>query len=190
MKAVSIYAESTPNPLTLRFVFNFPLLSEEVEYISADSADDCPLAKELLSRQDIKGVFISSNFITLTRSETADWFTLMPEMREFLREWFISGKELFPNGPVKMREEVRAAEKDADPLSRQIMEILDEYIRPAVEGDGGSIKMKSFDNGVVTVILKGSCSGCPSASMTLKAGIENLLTRMVPEVREVVAEEL
>ncbi len=189
MKAVSIYAESTPNPATLRFVFNFSLLSDEVEYTNINTATDCPLAEELLTRSDIKGVFISSNFITLTKTEDADWFELMPIMREFLKEWFSSGKELFPNGPMKLREEVRASEKDANPADLKIMELLEEYIKPAVEGDGGSIKFKSFEDGVVTVVLKGSCSGCPSASMTLKSGIENLLTRMMPEVTEVVAEE-
>lgn len=188
-KVVTVYAESTPNPASMKFVLNSYLLDEgSVEYTSRSQTSNSPLANQLFGFTGITGVFIAANFITVTKIEGLDWFDLMPVIREFIRGFFQSGEKVFI-GPVEQAADPAIERtKTASALESKIIETLDEYVKPAVEQDGGAIHFKSFADGVVTVVLKGSCSGCPSSSVTLKSGIENLLKQLIPEVTEVVAE--
>lgn len=194
---VNVYVESTPNPAAMKFVASIPLLHEGiVEYFSAEEADACPMAKQLFSFSGIKGVFITSNFITVTKESDIDWFEISGIVREFIRGYLMSGEKIFISNPFASQKQKLAepTAKTAVPnaaeaeIENQIISMLDEYVKPAVEQDGGAIHFKSFENGIVTVALKGSCSGCPSSTLTLKSGIENLLKQMIPSVTEVVAE--
>ncbi len=198
---VTIYAESTPNPSAMKFVCNMMLLDEGVvEYNNPAEAAACPLAQQLFTFTGVKGVFITANFITITKAPDIDWFEITGILREFIRGYLAGGEKLFISNPFKntvkdhtipAKEEQLATSGEAaenSVIEKQIIQMLDEYVKPAVEQDGGAIHFRSFNNGVVTVALKGSCSGCPSSTVTLKAGIENLLKQLVPEVTEVVAE--
>jgi NFU1 iron-sulfur cluster scaffold homolog, mitochondrial len=122
-----------------------------------------------------------NNFVTITKVPSYEWFDIIPILREFLKAYLESGD------PIINPKEELSAEEESEVVGK-IKQLLDNHVKPAVEMDGGAISFKSFDNGVVTVVLKGACSGCPSSTITLKAGIENLLKRMVPEVTEVVSE--
>lgn len=194
---VNVYIESTPNPAAMKFVSSIPLLHEGiVEYFSAHEAEACPMAKQLFSFSGIKGVFITSNFITITKESDIDWFEISGIIREFIRGYLMSGEKIFISNPFASQKQ-QAVDNDTNKttqvegnteIENQIISMLDEYVKPAVEQDGGAIHFKSFENGIVTVALKGSCSGCPSSTLTLKSGIENLLKQMIPSVTEVVAE--
>jgi len=199
-KYIEVYAESTPNPAAMKFVVNKILLNEGVvEFFKKEDAVNCPLAFQLFDFTGVKAVFITSNFITITKTNDIDWYDILAILREFIKGFFMGDEKLFLRNPfetavsnqqpaVKGEPPIVNSESSPD-LDEQIKQMLEEYVRPAVEQDGGAIHFKSFDNGVVTLILKGSCSGCPSSMLTLKSGIENLLKKMVPQVTEVVAEE-
>lgn len=183
-KIVTLYTESNPNPNSLKFVLDFMLLPEgSVDYPNPQSAENCPLALDLFRFSFVKRVFITANFITVTKAEDIDWAEISPMLKALIKGYLEEGKPLF-------REKITFEEISADDpeIVQKIKVMLDEYIRPAVESDGGAINFKSYEEGIVTVTLQGSCSGCPSSTVTLKAGIENLLKRMIPEVKEVVAE--
>lgn len=195
-KLVTIYTEASPNPNSLKFVLNFRLLQNiNLDFPTIEDADASPLAKALFERFDfVERVFIANNFITLTKKESTDWFEVNPVIKDFIKDYIITEKPVFVDELLdeKIKEDeapknTSATEGNAD-LDEKIKAILNDYVRPAVEQDGGAISFHSFNDGVVKVLLQGSCSGCPSSTLTLKAGIENLLTRMVPEVKEVVAE--
>lgn len=189
---ISIYTEMTPNPETMKFVANKLLYpGKSIDFPDETMAGPSPLAKELFSFPFIKSVFIASNFVTLTKTaETEDWQDVIPTIKQFLKEYLEIG------GPIVNEDEVATIKKDAsntvaaddDDVVKRIKELLDNYVRPAVEMDGGAIQFKSYDAGIVNLMLQGSCSGCPSSMITLKAGIEGMMKRMIPEVREVVAE--
>jgi Fe-S cluster biogenesis protein NfuA len=185
---LDVYAEQTPNPETMKFVFNIMILPDDsADFPTRESAGPSPLAKNLFEFNFVNGVFIMNNFVTITRVEGAEWSDIIPIMREFLRS-YVEAKEPILN---KSEKTVLTGDYGADTATvTKIVEILDMYVKPAVEVDGGMISFKSFENGVVTVEMKGSCSGCPSSTVTLKRGIEGMLTRMVPEVKEVIAEAL
>jgi Fe-S cluster biogenesis protein NfuA len=193
---VTIYSESTPNPEAMKFVANMLLLQEgSREYIHPDDASDSPLARQLFSFSGVKSVFITANFITITKNPGIDWYEIVNIIREFIRNYIATGEPVFkgePSGGDPAREVDSKVDDDhvlpEGEIEQQIVVALNEYVRPAVEQDGGAIHFRSFNEGVVTVLLKGSCSGCPSSTLTLKSGIENLLTKMIPEVKEVVAE--
>ncbi len=189
---ISIYTEMTPNPETMKFVANKLLYpGKSLDIADENSAGPSPLAKELFSFPFIKGVFIASNFITLTKSDVSvDWQDVIPTVKQFLKEYI-------ENGGVIVNEEEAAKLKvestndvsaDDDDVVKRIKEMLDNYVRPAVEMDGGAIQFKSYNDGIVNLALQGSCSGCPSSMITLKAGIEGMMKRMIPEVKEVVAD--
>jgi Fe-S cluster biogenesis protein NfuA len=190
---ISIYTEMTPNPETLKFVANKLLYpGKSADFPDEGSAAPSPLAKELFSFPFIKSVFIASNFVTLTKtSETDDWQDVIPTVKQFLKEYL-------ENGGVVINEEEFAAQKqqpasntvaaDDNDVVVRIKELLENYVKPAVEMDGGAIQFKSYADGVVNLALQGSCSGCPSSMITLKAGIEGMMKRMIPEVQEVVAD--
>jgi NFU1 iron-sulfur cluster scaffold homolog, mitochondrial len=193
---VTIYAEMTPNPTTMKFVANKYLLitGESAEFTSqSDAKGFSPIAEALFQFPFVKGVFIASNFITITKTDNLSWDFITMEIREFIRTWIADGKEVLiqmPQAKVKTEETSDKAFKhyEATEYDDAIRSLLDEYVRPAVEGDGGAIDFLGFEDGTVTVALKGSCSGCPSSTATLKGGIENLLKQHLPEVKEVVAE--
>jgi len=193
----TIYAESTPNPNTMKFVSNRWLVTNDKSYeVLADQrvGGPSPLAEKLFNFPFINGVFISGNFVTVTKSEAIDWNDVIMELREFIKD------ALNEEGMEVIRKEFLIVDEDndleeeSDPIAKmysdfdkRIIEILDEYIKPAVESDGGAIEFDSFNDGVVKVVLKGACSGCPSSTATLKGGIESLLKNMLPEVNEVIA---
>lgn len=186
---VSIYTEMTPNPETLKFVANKLLYpGKSIDFQNEKEAGPSLLARELFGFPFIKGVFIASNFITLTKTADTDWNEIIPSLRDFLKEYLIEGKEIVNEDLVPKQEDSNIIlENDSDVVKR-IKELLENYVKPAVEMDGGAIAFKKFEDGLVTLILKGSCSGCPSSTITLKAGIEGMMKRMIPEVKEVIAE--
>jgi len=189
---ISIYTEMTPNPETMKFVANKLLYpGKSIDFPDETTAGPSPLAKELFSFPFIKSVFIASNFVTLTKTQdTEDWQDIIPTIKQFLKDFLEGG------GIVINEDEVAKVKQDAsntvsaddDDVVKRIKELLDNYVKPAVEMDGGAIQFKSYDAGVVNLMLQGSCSGCPSSMITLKAGIEGMMKRMIPEVKEVVAE--
>ena len=183
----NIYAEQTPNPETMKFVFNKMILPDEAEdYPTKEKANASPLAKSLFEFSFVNGVFVMNNFVTITRAPETEWHEITPIVKEFLKAYVEAGE------PISYKSDKSNIEGADNIIVAQILDILDTYIKPAVENDGGMISFKSFneESGLVTVELKGSCSGCPSSTVTLKRGIEGLLTRMVPQVKEVVAESL
>jgi Fe-S cluster biogenesis protein NfuA len=177
-KPISIYLESNPNPNSLKFVVNEMLVPEGMSFDFPDpeSAKDAPLAQELFMYPFVDRVFYMSNFVTVTKKGDVEWIEVQSIIRDHIQKFLESGKLI-----LDQKDELPAAEQEETDTIRQIKSILDEYIRPAVEQDGGAITFHSFKDGIVTVRLQGSCSGCPSSTVTLKAGIENLFTRMMPE---------
>jgi NFU1 iron-sulfur cluster scaffold homolog, mitochondrial len=186
---VTVYAEMTPNPQAMKFVLDIYLCDTPIEYSSAQQAEENLLAKKLFEFEGIKNVFIVSNFITLTKEGNQDWYELLTPIREAIRNYFLNNDALVLTGiPVKPVSEPEVIIPSTE-LESKIKSVLEEYVRPAVEQDGGAIDFKSYKDGKVTLLMRGSCSGCPSSSVTLKGGIENLFKKMLPEVTEVVAEE-
>jgi len=188
---ISIYTEMTPNPETMKFVANKLLYpGKSIDFPDAESASPSPLASELFGFPFIKAVFIASNFVTLTKTPETEWNDVIPSVREFLKEYLEEGKAVVNEEEVAAMktESSNVADADDSDVVKRIKELLDNYVRPAVEMDGGAIQFKSYDEGVVNLMLQGSCSGCPSSMITLKAGIEGMMKRMIPEVKEVVAE--
>ena len=180
---INVYTESTPNPATMKFIVNKLLINGSVDFPTKESAEKSPFAKELYKFSFVNGVFFASNFVTVTKTEGSDWDDLLPIIKEFVKGAVES--ELV----VQLKEQEAVAFEGTD-AEIKIQQILEDYVRPAVEQDGGAISYKSFNEGVVTVELRGSCSGCPSSTITLKSGIESLLKRMVPEVTEVISEAM
>lgn len=188
---ISIYTEMTPNPETMKFVANKLLYpGKSIDFQEIQAAKPSPLATELFGFPFIKAVFIASNFVTLTKNTDTEWSDVIPTIRQFLKEYLEEGK------PVINEEDVAALKAessnevtaDDDDIVKRIKELLENYVKPAVEMDGGAIQFRSYNEGVVNLMLQGSCSGCPSSMITLKAGIEGMMKRMIPEVKEVVAE--
>lgn len=192
---VTVYTEMTPNPTTMKFVANKYLLisGESVEFKTGNEAKGySPLAEELFKFPFVNGVFIAANFVTITKTDNVPWDFITMELREFVKSWIAEGKDILtqmpPEKPIETSENEILKEYLPHEIDDAIRNLLDEYVRPAVETDGGAIDYRGFENGTVTVVLKGSCSGCPSSTATLKGGIENLLKQHLPEVKEVVAE--
>lgn len=189
---ISIYTEMTPNPETMKFVANKLLYpGKSIDFPDEPSATPSPLAQELFTFPFIKSVFIASNFITLTKTnETDDWQDVIPTIKQFLKEYLEEGKVVINEDAVATMktESTNAVSEDDDDVVKRIKELLENYVKPAVEMDGGAIQFKSYNEGTVNLMLQGSCSGCPSSMITLKSGIEGMMKRMIPEVKEVVAE--
>ncbi len=187
---ISIYTEMTPNPETMKFVANKLLYpGKSIDFPDIDSASPSPLAVQLFGFPFVKAVFIASNFVTITRTPDTDWEDVKPAIRQFLKDYLEEGKVVINEDQVAetQKKEDIVLSQDGDVVNR-IKELLENYVKPAVEMDGGAIQFKKFEDGVVTLMLQGSCSGCPSSMITLKAGIEQMMKRMIPEVEEVVAE--
>lgn len=186
-RTVNLYMEANPNPNSLKFVANYMLVEEGASYDFPDpeSAQDAPLALELFKFDYVDRVFYMSNFVTVTKSSDVEWAEVQDEIRQLITNYLQEEKPLL-NALNEASDE--STDTDFTDLENKIKKVLDEYVKPAVEMDGGAIQFHSFDNGVVKLLLQGACSGCPSSTITLKSGIENLLKSMVPEVKEVLAE--
>ena len=185
-KIVNLYIESNPNPNSLKFVTDYLLVPENevYDYPDIDSAKNAPLAKELFGFDFVKRVFYMNNFVTVTKSEEVPWEEIRTTLRDYIKNYLEAEKPL-----LEIQQETgETGVSSSTEIDMKIIAILEEYIRPAVEMDGGAIQYQSYNDGVVKVALQGSCSGCPSSMLTLKAGIENLLKMMVPEVKSVEAE--
>jgi NFU1 iron-sulfur cluster scaffold homolog, mitochondrial len=186
---VSIYTEMTPNPETMKFVANKLLYaSKSIDFQDESSAGPSPLAKELFAFPFIRSVFIASNFVTLTKTAETQWEEVIPTIREFLKEYLESDKIVINESEIVAAKNDNTIHADDTDIVVRIKELLENYVKPAVEMDGGAISFRGYNNGVVSLMLQGSCSGCPSSMITLKSGIEGMMKRMIPEVTEVVAE--
>lgn len=176
-----IYTEITPNPHSLKFVVppEYPAIVRGTREHTAPTPEDEPLLKALWAIPGVKGLFFTRAFVTVTKAEEASWHELIPQVKEVLKTYL-------PQGPLPAP--TTEVETGHSAIEQQIQAILEEYIRPGIAMDGGDVEFVSFEDGVVKLRLRGSCSGCPSSLYTLKAGIEALLTRLVPEVQAVEAE--
>lgn len=187
---IHLYTEASPNPDSIKIVLNLILTPEgkDFNFLRTTQTGQSPLAAALFSGFPwISQVFILNNFITLTRDTDTEWYELLAEVKPFLKSWFEDNKPVFVFEDEIAMQAAVSTPGPGNEIEKQIIDVLEEYVRPAVESDGGAISFHSFEEGIVKVELRGSCSGCPSSALTLKQGIENLLTRMVPGVREVVA---
>jgi len=192
---VLLYTEQTPNPETLKFVTNRMLFKGTADFRERELADTwSPLGKSLFDLPYVKGVYICNNFVTITKEFNFQWEEIALKLKEFIKQYVEEGGTILLDG---FADAMAAADAERDgeeydgadaELVKKIRELIDTYVKPAVEMDGGNIEFKSFNQGTVTVILQGSCSGCPSSTVTLKSGIEGMLRRMIPEVQEVVSE--
>lgn len=189
---VTVYAESTPNPAVLKFVANKKLVTRSFEFTSIDETSHAPMAAELFHFPFVKSVFIDENFISITKYDVAEWNDITMELREFIRSYVENGKEIIkPDAPQsieKSEASLDAKFEQYDDISKEIVNILEEYVKPAVASDGGNIEFESYDANEkkVRVILQGACSGCPSSTFTLKNGIENMLKQMLQDKVEIV----
>jgi Fe-S cluster biogenesis protein NfuA len=207
-RTVVVYMEQTPNPAALKFVTNAALLVQgSAEFTNKQDALASPLAYSLFDFTGVRSVFIAENFVTVTKTEEIEWWDIQNIIREYIRSYLVSGDDVFnkelmaqlQSKPRKTEIPVAAVQvekptpqhysvEEKNAISEKIMATLDEYVKPAVAQDGGAIDFKSFEDGIVTLVLKGSCSGCPSSTITLKHGIERVLKSMIPQVSEVIAE--
>jgi len=187
---VTVYAESTPNPGVMKFVANKPLADGTFEFKNIDEAIDAPLASSLFSFPFVKEVFISTNYVSVMKYNVVEWQEISMEVREFIRKYIEEGKPILNDevllkkkqaGDLNTSETKKTSSATASGIDKEIIDILDEYIKPAVASDGGHIAFDSFDEATKTVrvILQGACSGCPSSTITLKSGIETMLKEML-----------
>jgi len=182
---VTIYAESTPNPAVIKFVANKSLVDGNFEFKNIDDAKYAPLAQALFQFSFVKEVFISANYVSVSKYNVVEWEGVTLEIREFIRNYIEQGKPILKDEILNQhasKAEVRSQEiEELDDISKEIIHILNEYVRPAVESDGGNIAFQSYDeqSKIVKVLLQGACSGCPSSTFTLKNGIENMLREML-----------
>lgn len=185
---VTLYLEANPNPNSMKFVANYMLVpeGESFDFPDSDSATYAPIAQELFKLNYVRRVFYMSNFVTVTKDEQTEWIEVRDEVKALIKNLLDANTPLLTQDETK-KESVKQEGNETD-IEKSIKGILDEYVRPAVEQDGGAISFHSYQDGVVKVLLQGSCSGCPSSTVTLKAGIENLLKRMIPEIKSVEAE--
>jgi Fe-S cluster biogenesis protein NfuA len=189
-----IYTEASPNPNSMKFVLNFELAPDGLSFdypnhaATLEEGKESPLAADIFQFPFVQRVFIASNFVTLSKDDATDWGDVLFDTKKFLKIYFEQDEPVFAKKTID-KNSIVVSENDTEIVAK-IKTILDTYVRPAVESDGGAINFASFDevSGQVKVLLQGSCSGCPSSTITLKVGIENLLMKMVPEVKEVVAE--
>lgn len=191
-----LYTEQTPNPESLKFVTNRMLYKGTADFREETLAREwSPLGSALFDKPFVKGVYICNNFVTVSKEFNYEWTDIMLPLKEFLKEYIQEGGEIVSEGFEAAMAEIEAEQgasyqysEDEAEIVVKIKELIETYVKPAVEMDGGNIEFKSFNEGIVTVVLQGSCSGCPSSTVTLKAGIEGMLKRMIPEVKEVVSE--
>ncbi len=193
---VLIYTEQTPNPESLKFVTNRMIYQGMADFKELEFAQKwSPLATELFALPFVKAVYINNNFVTVTKEFNYGWSDIMMKLKEFIKQYVADEKPPINEGfeeEVARIEAERGASyqysEDDVEIVKKIKDLIDTYVRPGVEMDGGNIEFKKYDKGIVHVIMQGACSGCPSSTVTLKAGIEGMLKRMIPEVKEVVQE--
>ncbi|CAM1370742.1 conserved hypothetical protein [Tenacibaculum litoreum] len=190
--AVEVYAEVTPNPAVMKFGTNKALTQTDVEFKNIEEASkSSPLAQALFSFPFVKEIFISENYISITKYDMIDWNEVYQEVRTFIRSYIQEGKKIISELPKQQTtQNVEVPKENLTDTETKIVDILDEYIKPAVASDGGNIAFQSYDadSKRVSVILQGACSGCPSSTVTLKNGIETMLKEMLPnQINEVVA---
>jgi Fe-S cluster biogenesis protein NfuA len=194
----SIYAESTPNPEVMKFVSNRMLADKSLEFLNPSEAKKIPMIQKIFSLPFVESIFLSSNFISIKKTSNLEWGEIILELRNFITKVlneddiqnYTEDIELIKENKVSDTKEINSEKKNItySEIEHDIIGLLNEYIRPAVEGDGGAIEFDSFSDGIVKVILKGACSGCPSSTATLKHGIESLLKQKLGEdIKEVVA---
>jgi Fe-S cluster biogenesis protein NfuA len=177
-----IQTEPTPNPATLKFLPGRPVLEKGVaEFVDAEAARVSPLASRIFAVEGVSGVYLGADFVSVTKRDGVEWHELKPAVLGAIMEHYLSGDPVLGEG---VEAEVEDTGSD-DPVVAQIKELIETRVRPAVARDGGDIVFRGFDRGVVYLQMRGACSGCPSSTMTLKAGIENLLRYYVPDVIEV-----
>jgi Fe-S cluster biogenesis protein NfuA len=192
---VMLYTEQTPNPESLKYVTNRMLYKGTADFKDKASAEDwSPLALALFDLPYVKGVYINNNYVTITKEINYNWEDIMLRLKDFIKKYVESEdvivKEGYAEAMEKITEDAHSEQYQGDEaeLVKRIKDLIDTYVKPAVEMDGGNIEFKRYEAGVVYVIMQGSCSGCPSSTVTLKAGIEGMMQRMIPEVKEVVQE--
>lgn len=193
---VMLYTEQTPNPETLKFVTNRMLYKGTADFRTDELAKQwSPLATALFELPFVQGVYICNNYITISKEFNYLWEDIMLKTKEFIKKYVEDEgaviNEGFEEEMAKIEEAVGVSYQysgEEKELVKKIKALIDTHVKPAVEMDGGNIEFKSFEKGVVTVIMQGACSGCPSSTVTLKSGIEGMLKRMIPEVTEVVSE--
>lgn len=183
---VTVYAESTPNPSVMKFVANKKLVTALFEFTSIDEAKLSPLATELFHFPFVKSVFFDENYVSITKYDVTEWQEITIELREHIKNFIESGKDVVdPNAAESLKKSPEQLDhhfEALDDTSKQIINILEEYVKPAVASDGGNIQFIAYneDEKNVSVMLQGACSGCPSSTYTLKSGIENMLKEMLP----------
>ena len=181
-----IQTEDTPNPATLKFIPGVEVMgSGTMQIASIDDAGTSPLARRLFGVDGVASVFLGGDFVSITKDDSRDWFTIKPGVLAAIMEHYASGLPVVESDAP----ENGGSDEDDDDTVRQIKHLLDTRVRPAVAMDGGDILFKSFEDGVVTLFMRGACQGCPSSTATLKMGIENMLRHYIPEVQEVRADE-
>lgn len=193
---ILIYTEQTPNPESLKFVSNRMIYRGTADFREEELAKQwSPLATALFELPYVRGVYICNNFVTISKELNYSWDDVKLKAKQFIIDYIDADKEIISDGFESAMAEIEEASGVAyeysgeeKELVKRIKDLLDTYVKPAVEMDGGNIEFKHFNEGIVTVVLQGSCSGCPSSTVTLKAGIEGMMKRMIPEVTEVVSE--
>ncbi len=192
---VMLYTEQTPNPEALKYVTNRLLYRGIADFKEKDlAAEWSPMANSLMELPYVKSVYFNNNYVTITKEINYDWADIMLKLKDFIKNFVEEGGTVVKEGFAEHWEQFMAKStanqftgEDGE-IARKVKELIDTYVKPAVEMDGGNIEFKAFEKGRVFVTMQGSCSGCPSSTVTLKAGIEGMLKRMVPEVTEVVQE--
>ncbi|MBK8562254.1 MAG: NifU family protein [Saprospiraceae bacterium] len=192
---VMLYTEQTPNPESLKFVTNRMLYRGTADFREEGLAREwSPLAAMLFDQPFVKGVYITNNFVSITKEFNYEWADIMLKLKDLIKKYVEDGGEVIKDGFADAMQKLDAERvgqqfsgEDGE-LAQRIKDLIDTYVKPAVEMDGGNIEFQRYDKGTVYVQMQGSCSGCPSSTVTLKSGIEGMLKRMVPEVQEVVQE--
>ena len=181
---VSIYAESTPNPSVMKFVANKPVVSSTFEFKNIDQAKDSPLAQKLFHFPYVKEIFMDYNYISITKYEISKWDEVTLELREFIKNYIEEEKIIINKNTTNLELTPSVNPKKLNSIESQIVNVLDQYVKPAVASDGGNIAFEKYDskNKILKVVLQGACSGCPSSTFTLKNGIENILKEMIPGI--------
>ncbi|MCB0532830.1 MAG: NifU family protein [Lewinellaceae bacterium] len=192
---VMLYTEHTPNPEAIKYVTNRLLYRGIADFKEKELADEwSPMAHSLMELPYVKSVYFNNNYVTITKELNYDWTEIMLKLKEFIKDYVEKdgvvvndGFAAFWEGQMAQNNAAQFAGEDGE-IAKKVKELIDTYVKPAVEMDGGNIEFKAFEKGRVFVTMQGSCSGCPSSTVTLKAGIEGMLKRMVPEVTEVIQE--
>ena len=180
---ITIYAESTPNPAAMKFVANKPLVTNSIEFKKVEDSQKAPMAQALFQFPFVKEIFFDANYVSILKSETTDWESVVMELREFIKNYLSSGKIIVEEDLDLPTQENTIERMPLSAVEEEIVSILNEYVKPAVASDGGNIAFEHYDadQKIVHVLLQGACSGCPSSTFTLKNGIENILKEMLPQ---------